>query len=112
MVGDFLVEYALCESTYKNMYLSLHPEENERHLFVRMNQVRSTVTRFNISIEDDVLESVFGSCEVSGERSAKKLRDCIVHKLSPSAIDELIARAEIINANMKTFLLAVIGDED
>ena len=57
-----------------------------------------------LSISDDVRYSLFSAMKNRGSRSAKKLRDAIVHSLSINDIKEVNSRFKGLDSDMDAFL--------
>lgn len=53
---------------------------------------------------DELLKNIFGSEKHSNKRSAKKLRDLILHDMNSGAIKEITKRYDELIGYMDTFL--------
>ena len=57
-----------------------------------------------LNISNDVLNRLFSSSDKRGKRSAKKIRNAIVHSLSINDIKEVITRFIALDSDMDVFL--------
>lgn len=74
-----------------------------------MRTIPNAFDKFQYNIERHILTIIFSSENNQGKKSAKKLRDGIIHALSEDDIKEVIDRKEYSFKNMDLFL-ELIGE--
>ena len=72
-----------------------------------MKSIPAAFNKFGYEIDNHILGSIFGGSKKRGQKSAKKLRDCIVHSLSEEDIKEVIERKDSLYSSMNAFLLFI-----
>lgn len=108
---DFIDKFTLCDLTckvaieyYKNSKGEYKPNE---HAKLDMRIIPSAMYYLQIPIEKHILNSIFGGSgkyKKRGAKSAKKLRDGIVHGMNENDIKEVVSRYEELNKTMNEFL--------
>lgn len=71
---------------------------------IREDTVEVVFKNLNYSFNKDLLKKIFGSEKRCKKRSAKKLRDLILHEMNSSAIKEITKRYDELIGYMDTFL--------
>ena len=75
---------------------------------VDLRSLKPALAKFEITVDGDLLDRVFLSAEVKpSERSARKIRDKVVHELSGGDIKEINVRGRTMIKDMKGFITAV-----
>lgn len=69
-----------------------------------MRSIPAAFAKFNYDIDRHILTDIFSASKNRGQKSAKKLRDCIVHALSEEDILEVINRKAYLYSVMDSFL--------
>ena len=105
---DFINKFVLCEivckhivEAYKRHQKDLKPGE---YITLDMRHIPAAMTLYRYSIPKHVLSDVFGSGKKRGQKSAKKLRDGIMHAMNDDDLNEVIEREEFLYGRMGEFL--------
>lgn len=105
---DFINKFVLCEiackhiiEAYKRHKKDLNPGE---YITLDMRHIPAAMTLYGFSIPKHVLSDVFGSGKKRGQKSAKKLRDGIMHAMNEEDLNEVIDREEFLFRRMEEFL--------
>ena len=104
----FITEYFLCEMASKEMLVGykesigkpIKYEAANMHLRV----LKPTFTHYGIGIGDDVRNRLFSS----NAKSAKKIRDSLVHGISKKNLELLNQQYTQLTADMRLFLNMVL----
>lgn len=105
---DFINKFVLCEivckhivEVYKRHQKDLKPGE---YITLDMRHIPAAMTLYRYSIPKHVYSDVFGSGKKRGYKSAKKLRDGIMHAMNDDDLNEVIEREEFLYGRMGEFL--------
>jgi len=105
---EFINKFILCEiackhivEAYKKHKKSLKPGE---YITLDMRHIPAAMTEYKYAIPKYVLSDVFGSCKNDDSKSAKKLRDGIMHAMSEDDLNDVIRREEFLHGRMDEFL--------
>ena len=105
---EFLSKFALCEIVCKSVIEYYKKAQDEsvdiKEIKLDMRSIPSAFAKFNYDIDRHILTEIFGASKKRGQKSAKKLRDCIVHALSEEDILEVIDRRVYLYSVMDSFL--------
>ena len=105
-IQNFLIEYILCEMTCKELIVGYKDAINKpvqyKEVTMDLRVIKAAVKHHGIVLSDDVMRRLF-----SYEKSAKKLRDSLVHNISKKVIDEVETQYGQLMAYMIAFLGAV-----
>ncbi len=71
---------------------------------INVDCVKSLFHDLKYDFNDELLKNIFGSEKHSNKRSAKKLRDLILHDMNSGAIKEITARYDELIGYMDVFL--------
>ena len=71
---------------------------------IRINCVKKFFHDLKYDFNDELLKNIFGSEKHSNKRSAKKLRDLILHDMNSGAIKEITTRYDELIGYMDVFL--------
>ena len=106
--NEFLTLFTLCEITCKTViehYKKLHKNEKSANdIRLDMRTIPHAMQAFNIDIEEHTLTKIFSANNQRGNKSAKKLRNGIIHALNAEDISEVISRQEELYEVMNTYL--------
>jgi len=107
--NDFVEKFILCEIAYKTLLREYKISRNERYteekLTINMKQISSVLRFFSIQIESNILSHIFSSKEKRrGQKSAKLLRNGIVHSLDAGDMLEVFRRQNELQSYMNSFL--------
>ena len=107
MIDSFLEKYFQCELVCVEMIKDYRTDkkDDDKDIKIIVQTIKSAMNHIGIHVDDLLLNNLFSSNKKSGQRSAKKLRDGIVHELSKEAIREVINRYYELNTYMDEFLL-------
>ena len=107
MIDSFLEKYFQCELACVEMIKDYRTDkkDDDKEIKIIVQTIKSSMNHIGINANDLLLNNLFSSNRKSGQRSAKKLRDGIVHELSREAIREVINRYHELNTYMDEFLL-------
>ena len=108
---QFLEKFTLCEICCKAI-LKEYKKNNktfssEKNLKLDMREIPAALKFAGYSIEEEILRLIFagsGNYTKRGCKSAKQLRNGIVHNLSESDIEEVCKRYTCLCATMDSFL--------
>lgn len=105
---EFLSKFALCEIACKSVIEYYKKAQDEsvdiKEIKLDMRSIPAAFAKFNYEIDRHILTDIFGASKKRGQKSAKKLRDCIVHALSEEDILEVIDRRNDLYSVMDSFL--------
>lgn len=110
-ISYFLLKYVTIESFYKKLLISFREKEgfklteNEKnHLSVSKKEVEKVLKYYDIEVEDELIDRIFGSNNKNYmECSIKKLRDRLVHRVNNNVLRVIIERADNINNDLDKF---------
>lgn len=108
---QFLDEFVLCEIACKAV-VSMYRKNNktftsEKDLKLDMKEIPAAIKYAGYNIDNDVLNVIFagsGNYRKRGTKSAKQLRNAIIHNLSEPDVLEMCNRYEYLHNMMNTFL--------
>ncbi len=108
MINSFIEKYSICEIVYK-VVLKDHQRKKQddvkdETLKVDMRQVPHALNYAGYNFDSPLLDHLFGSKGTVNNRSAKKLRDELIHSQNESAIQELTDREQELHGYMDDFL--------
>jgi superfamily II DNA or RNA helicase len=110
---EFLSKFTLCEISCKSVIEHYKKIQNynvdSKSIKLDMRTIPNAFDKFQYNIERHILTIIFSSENNRGKKSAKKLRDGIIHALSEDDIKEVIDRKEYSFKNMDLFL-ELIGE--
>lgn len=105
---EFLSKFALCEIACKSVIEYYKKAQDEsidiKEIKLDMRSIPAAFAKFNYDIDRHILTDIFSASKNRGQKSAKKLRDCIVHALSEEDILEVINRKAYLYSVMDSFL--------
>ena len=106
--NKFIEKYILCENMYKLLLISYKQSRNEiinmNSLKVSMNTAPSVMKYAQIEIEKEILSKIFSADDTRNNKSCKKLRDAINHKINVEDIYEINNRYDELINYMEIFL--------
>ena len=107
----FLEKYIECEVVCKELIVSYKATTknpvNYDDVEIKLQTVKSAVYSKSLKIEENTLHRIFDATTTKGRRSAKKLRDAIVHRMPNSELKEVHHRYKDLMNDMKVFLSAI-----
>ena len=101
LIKNFLLEFAKCDSIYKDILKEVTNELNNDAIDMRI--VNPALKHAGYSINRAILEGVFGRGNKIGTMSCKWIRNRIVHNMDEDAILELDSRKNELFDEMKGF---------
>ena len=105
---EFLSKFSLCEIACKSVIECYKKAQGENakinEIKLDMRSIPAAFAKFNYDIDRHILTDIFGASKKRGQKSAKKLRDCIIHALSEDDIIEVINRRLVLFSTMNSFL--------
>lgn len=108
---DFIDKFTLCDVTCKAVLESYAKAKGTykpgKFVDLNMKSIPHAMNYFGLSIPKHVLNGVFGGTgqyKKRGTKSAKKLRDGIVHAMNKEDISEVVSRYDDLMTLMDTFL--------
>ncbi len=108
IIAHFIEKYIVCEICYKALLLSYRTENQketaESTLTVNIQEAQKVLRFYNYEFDESVVERLFSSESHKGIRSSRTLRNLILHKLSESAILEVVQRSQELHQDMDLFL--------
>lgn len=111
-IASFLLKYVSIEAFYKKL-LIIEKEQNgrkltqkeKRDLNVRTVDVKRVLKYFGISVDEELVERIFGSNDKSYmDCSIKKLRDRLVHNVNDNVLRCILERYDGIETDLNAFL--------
>lgn len=103
----FLEKYIICEYCYKVLLkeyrIAKEKDSKPSSLNINVQEIKKVLSFAGITISDQIIDAIFSSNDKNGQRSAKKLRDNIVHQLHDSSLRESVDRFEELSTAMKLF---------
>ena len=106
--NKFIEKYILCENMYKLLLISYKQSRNEiinmNSLKVSMNTAPSVMKYAQIEIEKEILSKIFSADDIRNNKSCKKLRDALNHKINVEDIYEINNRYDELINYMEIFL--------
>lgn len=110
-LNTFLIKYILCEIASKEMIVGYRCDTgnpiNYEDVKMRITEIRCATNYYVLGLSEDLLKRLFFYDKVDGHRSAKKLRDSIVHSMTISNISEVDSLYSQLIKDMDEFLNAV-----
>ena len=110
-VFSFLEKYILCEIAAKELVVGYKNDLNDpieyKDVKMDLRILKGAFNHYGLGIPADVTKRLFCSNNEKGKRSAKKLRDSIVHSITKQNITEVDNRFNQLIADMDMFLEAV-----
>lgn len=105
---EFLSKFALCEIACKSVIEYYKKAQDEsmdiKDIKLDMRSIPAAFAKFHYDIDKHILTDIFGASRIRKKKSAKKLRDGIVHALSEEDILEVIDRRTFLYSVMDSFL--------
>lgn len=105
---EFLEKFMLCEAACKEILSAYFKEKgksiNNSSIKLDMVSIPSAMKKAGYPLSKALLTGIFGASRTRGKKSAKKLRDGIVHSLSKEDINEVIDRRMQLHKMMDEFL--------
>lgn len=106
----FLEKYMQCELACKLLLVGYHQKKESQKTVeykeekIRFLSVKAACQDAGVTVPEDVIRRVFSSDDKRGAKSAKKLRDSIVHEMSVQDIKEVNQRFTDLCEDMDAFL--------
>ncbi len=105
----FLDCFAMCDATCKiflKKYCDIRKQEGAKKIKceLSMNIIPSALTMFEFEIERNLLNRIFSAENKRGRKSAKMLRNGLVHELNNEDMEEVVERFEQLINDMNLFL--------
>lgn len=105
---SFLEKFMLCETACKEILLAYWKEKKQEvdksSIKLDMKSIPSAMNKAGYKIDKPLLAYIFGSERKRGEKSAKKLRDGIVHSMMIEDMTEVLIREQDLMGRMEHFL--------
>lgn len=113
---QFIEKFILCEIALKtvlNNYYKVHGKEKEtENIEMGLSTIKAALKLAQYDVEDENLEKLFKAKRKRGERSARDLRNGIVHDLKVPDLQELIDRKDKLFGLLDDFTALLISDID
>lgn len=111
-VQTFIEKYILCEIASKEMLVGYKNDLNEvleyKDAKMDLRQLKHAFNYYHLELPNDVIKRLFAADKVEGKRSAKKLRDSLLHGMTKKNITELDKQYNQLIDDIDAFLSAVI----
>ena len=105
---DFINKFVLCEIACKHIVeaYKIHKKDLKpgEYITLDMRHIPAAMALYGYNIPKHVLSDVFGSGKKRGHKSAKKLRDRIMHAMNEDDLNEVIDREKFLHERMDEFL--------
>ena len=110
-INAFLIKYILCEIAAKEMVVGYKATTKDpvKYEDVKMifQTLKAACNSYGLGLPDDLIKRLFGAEKINGCRSAKKIRDSLVHSMTKQNISEVDGNYTQLIADMDAFLDAV-----
>ena len=106
----FMEKYMLCEAACREILCAYNKERKgtkKETIKLNMQTIPSVMNKACYQFDKELLTTIFGASNKRGEKSAKKLRDGIVHSLCVEDMDEAFNRRMQLYQEMDKFLKAM-----
>ena len=108
----FLDKYILCEETCKTVLMDYFLKENKKtvkadDIKLNLSQIVPAFKLAKIPVDKEVLEKIFGAETIRGSKSAKKLRNGIVHAMNKNDILEVQSREQELFEYMDEYIRCI-----
>ena len=102
---EFLEKYCFCEIATKRILSEYHKAQGRRmSKVIRIDSVRASLRFFHVAVDNQTIDKMFKSEQKRGSRSARDLRDSIVHNLSIPDMKEVVDRKQELFLLMDGYL--------
>lgn len=111
-IAYFLLKYVSIEAFYKKLLIAEREQNGKKlsikerkNLRVNVNDVKRVLRYFDIAVNDELIERVFGSDDSNYmDCSIKKLRDRLVHNVNNNVLRCILERYDNIDKDLNMFL--------
>ena len=111
-ISNFLLKYVTIESFYKKLLISYKEKEGKKlsgkekeHLSVSKNEVEKVLKYYDIEVEEELIDRIFGSNNKNYmECSIKNLRNRLVHRVNDNVLRIILERNNNINNDLDKFV--------
>ena len=117
--NQFIDKFTLCDLTCKvvlEQYQKMRKRNGEEiKLVLDMRTIPHAFAWAEIDVDRHILSSIFGGSKgfkKKGSKSAKKLRDGILHAMNADDLQELLERQNTLMAAMDTYLALFLPPDD
>lgn len=108
---QFLEKFVICETAYKivlKKYLQVKKQyTSDGQMRIQLSQVKAALKNAGYSFDEDLMERLFsgsGIYTVSGQKSARLLRNGIEHEMNVNDLQEVHDRLASLFADMDSFI--------
>lgn len=108
---QFLEKFIICETTYKivlKKYLQVNNKyTSDGQMRIQLLQVKAALKNAGYSFDENLMERLFsgsGNYTVSGQKSARLLRNGIEHEMNVNDLQEVHDRLAILFTDMDSFI--------
>lgn len=109
----FLEKFILCEIAIKiiltNYYKNIGEEKKVESVEMGLTTIKAALKLAGYAPDDDMLNKMFLAKRARGQRSARDLRNGIVHDLSVNDIQEVVNRREELNQLLDGFFAFLVN---
>ena len=104
LIECFKSKFTICEVAYKIMEQRIKKLKDRKNIKLNLINIKPNIKKLKYKINENLLEKLFGSKDIRGSKSIKKLRDALTHDSKLNDIEELKKRQTEIFNTMNTFL--------
>lgn len=101
---QFIEKFVLCEIATKNVLSYYGKEKDVKKIKMRSDTIKAALRHAQYDVDNEMLEKMFRAGKKRGERSARDLRNGIVHDLKVTDIQEVIGRKDELFNLMDRYL--------
>lgn len=101
---QFIEKFVLCEIATKNVLSYYGKEKDVEKIKMRLDTIKVALCHAQYDVDNEMLEKMFKAKKKRGERSARDLRNGIVHDLKVPDIQEVIGRKDELFNLMDRYL--------
>lgn len=111
---SFLEQYILCEvglKTILQIYYKEHGEEKTvENIEMATTTIKAALKAAHLNIDDETVDKMFKARQKRGSRSARDLRNGIVHDLNVQDIQEVVNRKDELLTLINTFIKKITAE--
>ncbi len=105
-ISRFLYTYISCEVSCKQI-ISVISNRNRDDIKMDMRVIKRSLKHYGVTMNDSVINQIFGSEDKRGKKTCRKLRNELVHRMSKNDIIEINDRIDTLMFTMDAFIKAI-----
>lgn len=112
-VGTFLEKYFLCEVAVKEMIVGYKDATGDHVAYkdvkMHLQVIRAAIRYYGLQLPDATIARLFASSRTNGSRTAKSLRNSLVHGMAKQTISDINAQYTQLITDMQELIDAVLS---